>query len=65
MRGKNKRNFENPYKTRKKGKTGVGESLRKFPPITPKVISIKATEMPISTETRLLKKTSNPMTKAT
>jgi hypothetical protein len=65
MRGRNKENFENPYKTRKEEKTEIGETLRKFPPITPKVISIKATEMPISTEMRLPRKTSNPMIKAT
>jgi hypothetical protein len=59
-----KENFENPYKTRKEGKTKIGETLRKFPPITPNVISIRATEMPVSTETRLPKKTSNPMMKA-
>jgi hypothetical protein len=43
---------------------GVEEILRKFPPITPRVISIRATEIPVSTEMRLPKKTNNPMIKA-
>jgi len=53
-----------PTKPERKVSQGVGVSLRKFPPITPKVISIKATEIPVSTEMRLARKTNKPMIKA-
>jgi hypothetical protein len=53
-----------PPKPERNVSHGVGESLRKLPPMTPIVISMRATEIPVSTEIRLAKKIRKPMTKA-